>query len=99
MEREIFRFAQERDIADDEPYLPVTPRTVQSWITNDHGPMEEAPARPTYLLETRNSRTAENTSPVTTSADTGPPPSRLEKIPVIVMMAIGGWLSYSAIES
>lgn len=36
--REIFRSAQERDIVDDEPYLPVTPRTVQSRITNDQGP-------------------------------------------------------------
>ena len=41
VERELFRFAQERDIADDEPYLSVTPRSVQSWVTNDHGPNGE----------------------------------------------------------
>ncbi|TKX87061.1 site-specific integrase [Halorubrum sp. SS5] len=99
VERELFRFAQERDIADDEPYLPVTPRTVQSWITNDHGPNDEGLGAADVLARDEDKPDDwEHVSSHDLRRHWAHHHLVEEKVPVRVMMAIGGWSSYSAIE-
>lgn len=99
VEKSLFNFARERDISDDEPYLPVTPRTVQSWITNDHGKDKQGTGAADVLA--RDSEEPDEWEHVS-SHDLRRHWAHLhlvEKgVPVRVMMSIGGWSSYSAIE-
>lgn len=99
VEKALFNFARERGIADDEPYLPYTPRTVQNWISNDHGKDKQGTGAADVLARDKDEHD-----------DWGHVSSHdlrrhwahyhlvEERVPVRVMMSIGGWSSYSAIE-
>lgn len=94
VETTLFNFQRERNISDDEPYLAYTPRTIQNWITNERGtgaadvladdPEESDDWRHVTSHDCRRHWAHHHL---------------VEKgVPVRIMMAIGGWSSYAAIE-
>ena len=93
VEKVLFNFQRERGIQDDEPYLPVTPRTVQNWITNKQGT-----GAADVLAESDPSEDWEHVSSHDLRRHWAHHHLVEEKVPVRVMMAVGGWSSYSAIE-
>ena len=99
VEKSLFNFQRERGIKDDEPYLPVTPRTVQNWITNDHGKDKQGTGAADVLAQDPDE---DGDWEHVTSHDLRRHWAHLhlveKKVPVRVMMAVGGWSSYSAIE-
>ncbi|TKX55573.1 site-specific integrase [Halorubrum sp. SP3] len=94
VEKGLFNFQRERDISDDEPYLPYAPRSIQNWITNESG----TGAADVLAEDEQEPDEWEHVS----SHDCRRHWAHLhlveKKVPVRVMMAIGGWSSYSAIE-
>lgn len=99
VEKALFNFQRERDISDDEPYLPVTPRTVQSWITNDHGKDDEGTGAADVLARDEDEPDDwEHVSSHDLRRHWAHYHLVERKVPVRVMMSIGGWSSYSAIE-
>ena len=99
VEKALFNFQREREISDDEPYLPYTPRTVQNWITNNHGTDGEGTGAADVLAQDPDE---DDDWEHVTSHDLRRHWAHLhlveKKVPVRVMMAVGGWSSYSAIE-
>jgi integrase len=93
VEQRLFRFKQERDIDDDEPYLPVTPRTVQNWVTNESGT-----GGADVLAEKSGDDDWQHVSSHDLRRYWAHHLLVEERVPVRVMMSIGGWSSYSAIE-
>jgi len=93
VEQRLFRFKQERGIDDDEPYLDVAPRTIQNWVTNESG---------TGAADVLAEKTGEDDWQHVSSHDLRRHWAHHhlveERVPVRVIMAIGGWSSYSAIE-
>lgn len=93
VEQRLFRFKQERGIDDDEPYLDVAPRTIQNWVTNESG---------RGAADVLAEKTGEDDWQHVSSHDLRRHWAHHhlveERVPVRVMMAIGGWSSYSAIE-
>jgi integrase len=99
VEKALFNFARERGIDDDEPYLPYTPRTVQNWISNDHGRDKQGTGAADVLA--RDEDEPDDWRHVT-SHDLRRHWAHHhlveEGVPVRIMMSVGGWSSYSAIE-
>jgi integrase len=99
VEKALFNFQREREISDDEPYLPYTPRTVQNWITNNHGTDGEGTGAVDVLAQDPDE---DDDWEHVTSHDLRRHWAHLhlveKKVSVRVMMAVGGWSSYSAIE-
>lgn len=99
VERDLFNFARQNDIDDDEPYLPYTPRTIQNWISNDHGKDEQGTGAADVLArDPEEDDDWEHVSSHDLRRHWAHYHLVEEKVPVRVMMAIGGWSSYSAIE-
>ena len=94
VERELFNFARQNDIDDDEPYLPVTPRTVQNWITNENG----TGAADVLAADPDEPDDWQHVSSHDLRRHWAHYHLVEEKVPVRVMMAVGGWSSYSAVE-
>ena len=99
VERELFNYARQNDINDEEPYLPYTPRTVQNWITNDHGTDGEGTGA-ADVLSRKDDETDDwkHVSSHDLRRHWAHHHLVEERVPVRVMMAVGGWSSYSAIE-
>jgi integrase len=99
VERELLKFSRERGIEDDEPYLPYTPRTVQNWISNNHGTDGEGTGAADILArEEKQPDDWEHVSSHDLRRYWAHHHLVEEKVSVRVMMAVGGWSSYSAIE-
>ena len=94
VEKALFNFARERGIDDDEPYLPYTPRTVQNWITSEGG----TGAADVLAADPDEPDDWQHVSSHDLRRHWAHYHLVEEKVPVRVMMAIGGWSSYSAIE-
>jgi integrase len=88
LERELYRYAQEREIGKSDPYIPVTPRTVQSWVTEAAEALAEDTGDDDWLHVSSHDLRRHWAHHHLVE----------ERVPVRVMMAIGGWSSYSAIE-
>ncbi|OYR54931.1 hypothetical protein DJ71_27105 [Halorubrum sp. E3] len=99
VEKALFNFQRERDISDDEPYLPYTPRSIQNWITNNHGPDKQGTGAADVLARDEDEPDDwEHVSSHDLRRHWAHYHLVEERVPVRVMMAIGGWSSYSAIE-
>lgn len=94
VEKSLFNFQRERDISDDEPYLPVTPRTVQNWITNESG----TGAADVLAQDPDEDDDWEHVSSHDLRRHWAHHHLVEERVAPRVMMSIGGWSSYSAIE-
>ncbi|MYL17365.1 tyrosine-type recombinase/integrase [Halorubrum terrestre] len=93
VERELLKFSRERGIEDDDPYLPYSPRTIQNWITN----ASETGAAD-VLAESDPSEDWEHVSSHDLRRHWAHYHLVEERVAPRVMMSIGGWSSYSAIE-
>lgn len=99
VERDLFNFARQNDIDDDEPYLSYTPRTIQNWISNDHGKDEQGTGAADVLARDEGENDDwKHVSSHDLRRHWAHHHLVEENVPVRVMMAIGGWSSYSAIE-
>lgn len=99
VERELFNYARQNDIDDSEPYLSYTPRTIQNWITNDHGADGEGTGAADVLSRKDDEPDDwEHVSSHDLRRHWAHHHLVEEKVSVRVMMAVGGWSSYSAIE-
>lgn len=99
VERDLFNFARQNDIDDDEPYLPYTPRTIQNWISNNHGKDEQGTGAADVLARDEDEHDDwKHVSSHDLRRHWAHHHLVERKVPVRVMMAIGGWSSYSAIE-
>ena len=94
VEKSLFNFQRERGIDDDEPYLPVTPRTVQNWITNESG----TGAADVLAQDPDEDDDWEHVSSHDLRRHWAHHHLVEERVAPRVMMSIGGWSSYSAIE-
>ena len=99
VERELLKFSRERGIEDDEPYLVYTPRTIQNWISNDHGKDGEGTGATDVLARDPDEPDDwQHVSSHDLRRHWAHHHLVEEHVPVRVMMSIGGWSSYSAIE-
>ena len=94
VERELLKYSRERGIEDDEPYLPYTPRTIQNWITNESG----TGAADVLAADPEEDDDWEHVSSHDLRRHWAHHHLVEERVAPRVMMAIGGWSSYSAIE-
>jgi integrase len=94
VEKGLFNFARERDLNDTEPYLPYTPRTIQNWIRNESG----TGAGDVLARDYEQPDDWQHVSSHDLRRHWAHHHLVEERVPVRVMMAIGGWSSYSAIE-
>lgn len=90
VERDVSKFARERDIAETEPLVDVSPSSVRRWVTEAADHLAET---------TGNDRWSHVSShDLRRSWATWHLVERDDTVDVRTMMAIGGWSSYSAIE-
>ncbi|REA01259.1 site-specific integrase [Haloferax sp. Atlit-6N] len=90
VERNVSKYARERDLSDDDPLVSVSPSSVRRWVREAAQSVGET---------TENDRWGHVSShDLRRSWATWHLVERPDPVDVRTMMAIGGWSSYSAIE-
>jgi len=88
LERQMFRYTQERDIAGSEPLFSVSKRTLQNWVSYAANDTAEATDEADYRKVSAHDLRRSWAHDLLVE----------QRVAVRIVMAIGGWSSYDAIE-
>jgi integrase len=88
LERQMYRFTQERNIEPDEPLFDVSKRTLQNWVSYAANDTAEATDEADYRRVSAHDLRRSWAHDLLVE----------QRVAVRVVMAIGGWSSYDAIE-
>jgi integrase len=88
LERQMYRFAQERDIGEGEPLFGVSKRTLQNWVSYAAADTAKATGDEDYGKVSAHDLRRSWAHDLLVE----------QKIGVRIVMTIGGWSSYDAIE-
>jgi len=88
LERQMFRFTQERDIDESEPLFDVSKRTLQNWVSYAAADTADAVGEEDYRKVSAHDLRRSWAHDLLVE----------QKVGVRIVMTIGGWSSYDAIE-